>query len=168
MRCVMRDDKTPAQIHEMTGHVAYELAAMQSAQASFLQTNDRFAAEAFLLHARSLAEFFSCSPNAKYPDNCRAADFVDEGVWKRAWKALDSEILGTNQDPVNCQVHHLSWLRIDQGKRNDWHQWVNAFPEIRHVIERGWYLFIDQLSPQVADDFKAWYQRKRREVGLTQ
>ncbi len=42
---------------EMARHVAFEMAAMRAGLANYRAKNDAFAAEAFLLHARVLAEF---------------------------------------------------------------------------------------------------------------
>ncbi len=57
---------------KMAGHVAFEMAARRAALANYRAKKDAFAAEAFLLHARVLAEFF-WTKKKKYPDDCRAA-----------------------------------------------------------------------------------------------
>ena len=148
---------------EMAGHVAFEMAAMRAASANYRAQKDAFAAEAFLLHARVLAEFFWTKKKTKYPDNCRAADFVDQKVWGPERAKLDKQVLKRNVDQVNRQLHHLSWDRIDQNARNEWSQWVSDFEPIENAIVQAWSAFVNVLPNDGATMFTGPYQAKCQE-----
>ena len=153
---------------EMAGHIAFEMAAMEAARAEYELTQHRFAAEAFLLHARVLAEFFWVKKNPKkYPNNCRAKDFVDPKVWGPKRKELDKQVLDDNRDQVNRQLHHLSWDRIDQNARNEWSEWVSDFEPIENAIVQAWSAFMNVLPNDGATMFTGPYQAKCQEWGIS-
>lgn len=163
----MPNSWTPQQRTEMAGHVAYEMAAMQAARAEFQRTNKGFPAEAFLLHARVLAEFFWKKKKTKYPDNCRATDFVDPQVWESKRAGLNKQALKRNADQVNRQLHHLSWHRTDPCSRNEWSHWVSEFEPIENAIVQAWSAFVNVLPNDGATMFTGPYQAKCQEWGIS-
>ncbi len=130
----------------MAGHVVYEQRmwdwARQVVDVTPITSPEHNASvEAFLLHSRVLAEFFTAR-NPK-PDDVVAADYVSDWTADDDIRALDQA-----QKSIHKRLAHLSTLRLDDSVQD---QRVWSDNAIR--MNRTWVRFLESLSP----DRTVWF-----------
>jgi len=142
--------------------VAYEIAALELTHELYQGTRDRFVFEAFLIHVRALRDFFWSEPRS----GSRASDVLAEqffthvGTWRRTKGQKDKVIVET-WNPINRQLSHLTWHRIDRDAFSDLESRVS---DLYAVLMRQWGL----LLATVDHDTRRWFEdavaEKRSEV----
>ncbi len=157
----MRTDKERL---KMARHVAYEVAALVVTSTVFVRTKDRFVFEAFLIHARSLRDFFweKKSSGGKRRNDVVAEEFFrDPDTW-RTQKGPKSESLIKTWKPIDRQLSHLTWERIDRERFTNLERYVPALAE---DLLKEWETFLSALNGAAAEQFRRALAEKRREVG---
>jgi len=143
----------------MIRHVAYEVAALEFTCQLFERTGDRFAFEAFLLHARSVRDFLW--REAKYASDAVAEQFfaIPED-WRKA-KGPPGALLQRTWTPIDRQLAHLTWDRADPGK------FVNLEPLVPGLATEllaQWGRFLGRLSTADAELLRNALETRRSEV----
>ncbi len=150
----------------MTAHVAYEVAALEITSDLFQRANDRFVFEAFLIHARSLRDFFwEKKPRGGKRRNDVVAEefFVDTQVW-RAQKGPKSKSIVETWKPIDRQLSHLTWERIDRERFTNLERYV---PALADELLRQWERFLLAVGGVDAQHFRDALDKKRLEVRTT-
>ena len=146
----------------MTAHVAYEVAALEVTSDLFRQTKDRFVFEAFLIHARSLRDFFwEKSGGGKRRNDVVAEEFfADAQVW-RSQKGPKSRSIIDTWKPIDRQLSHLTWERIDRERFTNLERYV---PALADELLRQWEGFLVALNGEDAKQFRDALEKRRVEV----
>ncbi|MCE5267231.1 MAG: hypothetical protein LLG00_05040 [Planctomycetaceae bacterium] len=136
-------------------HVAYEVWMFSASVDALNETRQNGSRatrnahlEAILLHARVIHEFMFTKVNPKYPDDVRAANFLDDPA---GWPPDQTKLcpfLATNLERLNRSLHHISFDRL-KFRRNLW-DYETVASEIRAV----WKYFLTSLPA----DRKRWLE----------
>ena len=144
----------------MMGHVAYEIAALECTTE---KTNDRFYFEAFLLHARSLRDFF-WSDGKKRSRDAVAEDFVaNPSAWRSA-RGLWTETITDTKDPIDRQLAHLTWNRAARSDFVDLERFVQP---LAAELLKQWEVFLQHVPLADAARFRAFLMQRRAEIGCS-
>jgi len=146
----------------MAAHVAYEVAALEITSDLFRQAKDRFVFEAFLIHARSLRDFFwQKSGSGKRGNDVVAEEFfADAEVW-RSQKGPKSRSIIETWKPIDRQLSHLTWERIDRERFTNLERHV---PALADELLRQWDRFLSALNGVDAQQFRDALGKRRLEV----
>ena len=151
---------------KMTAHVAYEVAALEVTSDLFRQAKNRFVFEAFLIHARSLRDFFweKQSSRGKRGNDVVAEEFfLDPKVW-RTQKGSRSKSIVDTWNPIDRQLSHLTWERIDRERFTNLERYV---PALAAELLAEWERFLVALNGVDAQQFRDALDKKRVEVRNT-
>lgn len=157
------DVRSAEQRKRAATHIAYEVAALEVTSEIFEQTSDRFVFEAFLIHARSLRDFFweKRSGRGKRANDVVAEEFfADSQVWRSAEGPKTRGILDT-WEPIDRQLTHLTWDRADPSRFRDLERYV---PTLASELLEQWEKFLAALSREDAGAFRAALESRRAEV----
>jgi hypothetical protein len=117
------------------------------------QQNGHLVEQAFLVHVRSLAEFFregvdkfgqGPSPAQRNNDNIRAVDFCDEVRWCKKPFGKDTKLIRA----INKTLSHMTYSRRLETEIDvvfDGHFHVHGTVKL---ISRTWRAFLDSVSPK--------------------
>lgn len=142
----------------MMRHVAYEIAALEH---TMHRTDDRFYFEAFLLHARSLRDFF-WSDDKKRSRDAVAGDFVKD---LRAWRSARgprTETIVETKDPIDRQLAHLTW---DRAARSDFVNLERFVQPLADDLLKQWENFLNHVALADAAQFRSLVAQRRTEIG---
>lgn len=89
--------------------------------------------ESFLLHTRSLYEFFVCKKKKKYPDDLRIGDFLADKP------EFNLKYIEKNKWRLDQHLSHISKTRVT--KKDSW-----DIEKIRNEIDQAWQIFVNKLK----------------------
>ena len=142
----------PTELQENVVHIAFEMAAMESA--AYL--------EEVLLHVRLMREFLwgRGDRGGRGAENSLLAEhyFPDASNWREIKGGLPPTLKAT-EDRINRQLFHLS-----RDRAGHFMDLAPKVPEMRREIEAQWNRFEDTLSDRWATAFRTALDEKRTEM----
>lgn len=151
----------------MLGHIGYEFAAAEAAFSIASTKGGSLLVNAFLMHTRSLSDFFQWRPrDKKAPTDVIADEFLGK-PWRATRENLNVQQLG-DQDvrkAINIQVQHLSVHRCRPGVF-EWSEWQERAPVLFQDLRLLWGAFKDSLAKKNPDHharLKESYEHWQRE-----
>ncbi len=132
---------TSRELDDLIDHLAFEVAAVESAADSFLQHNYWVFLDTFLLHARLLSDFLWAAPNARFARTEVLAEHYSP-TWPSARPSLPSTLKATRK-AINVQLAHVSRNRVRPKTVRDL---AADLVPIRDELRAGWKAFIKQLG----------------------
>jgi hypothetical protein len=147
----------------MVAHVAYEVAALELTAELFERTSDRFVFEAFLIHARTLRDFFwdKRVDRGKTANHAVAEEFFGDPTTWRAAKGPRSRGVIAVWEPTDRQLTHLTWDRAEPATFRNLERWV---PNLASELLGQWGRFLMALPELEAEAFREALDARRREV----
>ncbi len=151
----MRPTRTEEELDKISAAVSYEIVMLRGAAAAFSgiavsqHVLNNLALEGFLLHLRSLRDFFY--GKSTNPDDVLAADFFQElNKWQTVRPPL-AVVIDEKRDRLNKQLAHLSYARLSYQK--SWGDINQMALEVVKTTE----VFLQFLPQEKATWFRRWY-----------
>lgn len=156
---------TAAQLASLLTHIAYEAAALERAAEVYAGTADRFAFEAFLLHARNLREFLwqRWKPRAPYAGSAVVAEHYVPN-WMEAGQAVPAIVRDT-KSLIDKRLAHLTRERGDAIFSRDLE--VDVRPLSTAILSEWSRFLVSATATPWNDQLQEAVVAKRLELGLT-
>lgn len=150
---------SPKEMDRMISHIAYEVAALESASSRW--AGDRLVLEALLLHVRNLRDFFWLEWNAtsRFAGNDLFAEnyFSAAETWRRARGSKPPAVSQTWR-AINSQLAHISRDRIRPKRQRSLD---TVAPDLVAEVLAAWAAFLGALGADprrtaLEAEYKAW------------
>ena len=152
----------PSTLKDMIEHVAYEIAVLRAAYRRFGRTspNDPLASESFLIHARSLRDFFwnEWNPHGKYACNDILAEHY-LSTWRGIKNAVP-KVFERTKGPMDGQLAHVSTARL----RHRAEDLQAEMSELESELKTVWDRFLSKLPTGLRDQFNDSYDREEAQL----
>ena len=132
---------TQKELDDLVDHLAFEVAALESAADLYLRHKYWVFLDAFLLHARLLRDFLWAAPNLRYAKTEVLAEHYST-IWAGTRPPLPATLRATKR-VINAQLAHISRDRVRRGKVRDLGADLVA---IRGELRSGWQAFMKSLG----------------------
>jgi len=131
----------PKELDALVDHLAFEVAALESAADLFGKHGYWVFLDTSLLHARLLRDFLWGNPSARFARTEVLAEHYSK-TWPSVRPSLPP-VLKLTRKAINAQLAHISRDRVRPKKVRD----LGAdLPNIRDEIRAGWKAFINNLG----------------------
>ncbi len=131
----------PTELDDLIDHLAFEVAAVESAADLYLRHSYWVFLDTFLLHARLLRDFLWGSPNIRYAKTEVLAEHYSKS-WPSTRPSMPATLRATKK-AINAQLAHISRARVRPKKVRD--LGVDLV-SIRDDIRAGWKAFVNNLG----------------------
>lgn len=162
-RCGADGRPTEGELDDLLEHLAFEVAALESAADLFLKHGYWVFLDTFLVHARLLRDFLWARRNPRY----RMTEVLAEH-YSADWAALRPPlpvILKATRKAINAQLAHISRDRVRVGKTRD--LGADIVP-LRDAVRVGWRSFLATLGAHSrAAQLRAAVAQKCAVLGVT-